>query len=436
MARKPSRRRAEDADRRRQRRPPATAAPCGRSQHRAHGTHSALSESASTAWYKPRTGDLRPVHDATACYRIEHSLCPSRSLLREPTVYRPPSGFPTTRCSAPAAFRATTPAALVAELEQSRAGAARRPPAGAATRSSCSRASPSTPPARRARSRTGRSRSTSSRGSSRRPSGPHIKRGLAQRIRALNHFVDDVYHGREIVREGLIPWRLVVSRIALRPGRPRHPATGWRLLPRRRLRPRQGRRRVLEGPRGQRPHPVGDLLRPGEPRRDDAAGPPALPALPRPAGRPLPAAAAGGAARGRAERRRGGDGRRLEPGPAQLRLLRARLPRAPDGRRARRGLRPGRPRRRALHAHDLRAAARARRLPPPGRRLRRSARVPPRLAARRPRAGACLPRGHGRDRQRVRHGCRRRQGDLPLRPGDDPLLPRRGADPQQRRDAT
>ncbi|MFZ2051520.1 MAG: circularly permuted type 2 ATP-grasp protein, partial [Solirubrobacteraceae bacterium] len=28
-----------------------------------------------------------------------------------------------------------------------------------------------------------------------------IKQGLAQRIRALNHFVDDVYHAREIVRE-------------------------------------------------------------------------------------------------------------------------------------------------------------------------------------------------------------------------------------------
>ena len=38
-----------------------------------------------------------------------------------------------------------------------------------------------------------------------------IKRGLAQRIRALNHFVDDVYHAREIVREGIVPWRLVCS---------------------------------------------------------------------------------------------------------------------------------------------------------------------------------------------------------------------------------
>ncbi len=38
-----------------------------------------------------------------------------------------------------------------------------------------------------------------------------IKRGLAQRLRALNHFVDDVYHAREIVREGIVPWRLVVG---------------------------------------------------------------------------------------------------------------------------------------------------------------------------------------------------------------------------------
>ena len=39
-----------------------------------------------------------------------------------------------------------------------------------------------------------------------------IKRGLAQRIRALNAFVDDAYHSREIVRDGIVPWELVVSR--------------------------------------------------------------------------------------------------------------------------------------------------------------------------------------------------------------------------------
>jgi uncharacterized circularly permuted ATP-grasp superfamily protein len=38
-----------------------------------------------------------------------------------------------------------------------------------------------------------------------------IKRGLAQRIRALNHFVDDIYHSREIVHAGIVPWRLVAS---------------------------------------------------------------------------------------------------------------------------------------------------------------------------------------------------------------------------------
>src|SRR3979411_2193510 len=39
-----------------------------------------------------------------------------------------------------------------------------------------------------------------------------IKRGLAQRIRALNAFVDDVYHAHEIVRAGIVPWALGVSR--------------------------------------------------------------------------------------------------------------------------------------------------------------------------------------------------------------------------------
>ena len=39
-----------------------------------------------------------------------------------------------------------------------------------------------------------------------------IKRGLAQRIRALNAFVDDIYHAHEIVRAGIVPWSLVVSR--------------------------------------------------------------------------------------------------------------------------------------------------------------------------------------------------------------------------------
>src|ERR1700761_8509540 len=39
-----------------------------------------------------------------------------------------------------------------------------------------------------------------------------IERGLAQRIRALNAFVDDVYHAHEIVQAGIVPWSGIVSR--------------------------------------------------------------------------------------------------------------------------------------------------------------------------------------------------------------------------------
>jgi uncharacterized circularly permuted ATP-grasp superfamily protein len=41
-----------------------------------------------------------------------------------------------------------------------------------------------------------------------------IEAGLIQRIRALNTFCDDIYHDRNIVREGIVPWSLVVSRTA------------------------------------------------------------------------------------------------------------------------------------------------------------------------------------------------------------------------------
>lgn len=33
----------------------------------------------------------------------------------------------------------------------------------------------------------------------------HIKRGLAQRIRGLNRFVDDIYHLRETILDGIVP---------------------------------------------------------------------------------------------------------------------------------------------------------------------------------------------------------------------------------------
>ena len=37
-----------------------------------------------------------------------------------------------------------------------------------------------------------------------------VEAGLRQRIRALNRFLHDVYHGQEILRDGIVPRRLVV----------------------------------------------------------------------------------------------------------------------------------------------------------------------------------------------------------------------------------
>jgi uncharacterized circularly permuted ATP-grasp superfamily protein len=56
-----------------------------------------------------------------------------------------------------------------------------------------------------------------------------IKRGLAQRLRALNRFIEDVYHDREIVQDGVVPWELVVTRPAFERGahRIRPPGGVW-----------------------------------------------------------------------------------------------------------------------------------------------------------------------------------------------------------------
>src|SRR5687768_13398320 len=39
-----------------------------------------------------------------------------------------------------------------------------------------------------------------------------VKQGVAQRVRALNRFVADVYGKREIVEAGIVPWQLIVTR--------------------------------------------------------------------------------------------------------------------------------------------------------------------------------------------------------------------------------
>ena len=44
-----------------------------------------------------------------------------------------------------------------------------------------------------------------------------LARGLTQRVRALNEFLRDVYHGREILRAGRIPERLILGNEGFRP---------------------------------------------------------------------------------------------------------------------------------------------------------------------------------------------------------------------------
>src|SRR6202035_492379 len=36
-----------------------------------------------------------------------------------------------------------------------------------------------------------------------------IERGLKQRIRALNLFIDDIYHGQRIIKDGVIPAQII-----------------------------------------------------------------------------------------------------------------------------------------------------------------------------------------------------------------------------------
>jgi uncharacterized circularly permuted ATP-grasp superfamily protein len=45
-----------------------------------------------------------------------------------------------------------------------------------------------------------------------------LEKGLAQRTRALNLFIDDVYHGRKIIKDGVVPAEIVESATSYLPG--------------------------------------------------------------------------------------------------------------------------------------------------------------------------------------------------------------------------
>ena len=260
----------------------------------------------------------------------------------------------------------------------------------------------------------------------------HIKRGLVQRIRALNRFVDDVYHAREIVRAGIVPWRLIVSRRhfarAAHGVRPpggvychvagcdlvRDADGSWKVLEDN-VRTPSGISYVLEN-RVAMTRLLPDLFDDYRVRPVDHYPQLLLAAL-----RAVAPAAEGEATVVV-----------WTPGPMNsayfehaflARQMGVELVEASD-----------------LVVRDdvlymrttARPAARARRLPPPRRRLHRPARVPARLLLGVPGLVRAYRAGHGRDRQRGRHRRRRRQGHLPLRAGDDPLLPGRGAAARER----
>ncbi len=215
---------------------------------------------------------------------------------------------------------------------------------------------------------------------------------------------------------------------ALHPQAARLAATGRRAHPHRGDRSHSQSRWRHVRARGQPTHTVRRVVRAREPRGHQAGLPARDGARRRPPRRRVPDAAGGGVALRGAGRSRAGDDRRAHARAVQLGLLRAQLPRALDGPGAGRGDRSLRARRSGVREDHARPARRRRDLPPHGRRLSRSRVLPARQHARRAGPDAGLRRRKGRAGQRARQRCLRRQGDLRVRPGDDPLLPGRGSE--------
>ena len=190
----------------------------------------------------------------------------------------------------------------------------------------------------------------------------------------------------EVFADGVVPRSVVVTSRALPPRRRRHRAAQRRARARRRHRPgpRRGRATsgcsrttcaspsgvsyVIENRAAMTPAAARAVRRRTASSRSTTTRPGCWP-------RCGPSAPDG---------RRRPDRRRAHAGRLQLRLLRARAARPPDGRRAGRGPRPGLRGQPGQHADDGGRAARRRRLPPHRRRLPRPAALPARLGARLP----------------------------------------------------
>ena len=133
-----------------------------------------------------------------------------------------------------------------------------------------------------------------------------LEKGLKQRVRALNMFLRDIYHGRDILRANIVPDDLIFQNPVFRPGDERPGRAARRLRPHRRHRHRPGRRRknfiVLED---NARTPVRRVLHAGKPRNHDAAVSGPVRPAPRRAGGAISGRIAVGAALGGAAQRLG-----------------------------------------------------------------------------------------------------------------------------------
>ena len=111
-----------------------------------------------------------------------------------------------------------------------------------------------------------------------------LRRGLEQRVKAINAYLRDIYGRREILQGRHRARRPGVPESGVPSGDERPEGAARHLRAHRRHRRRPRRRRHVLCARGQRPHAVRRLLHAGEPRDHDAAVPGAVLAPPRRAG--------------------------------------------------------------------------------------------------------------------------------------------------------
>ena len=158
-----------------------------------------------------------------------------------------------------------------------------------------------------------------------------VARGLKQRVRALNAFIDDVYHHRRALRDGVVPADYVLKSRGVPIPVCRDQPAAWRLGPRLRQRPGPRRRRQALRPGGQPARAKRRLVHAREPRRDEARLPGTLRALRHPPGGRLPGAPGRMPALPLAARRSLAAHRRADPRHLQFGVLRARVPRSGNG---------------------------------------------------------------------------------------------------------